>query len=135
MRILMSVVVCGLLLSLTACGKKDATSSTGGGGGGGGDKPKELIIGVWEIQDKDAKGTMEFKKDGTLVQVVEIAGMKLTANGTYKFVEEDVIETEIKPPVEGAPSQKEKVKVTKVTKDELVTKDSKGKEDKFKRAK
>lgn len=97
-------------------------------------KPKDLIVGVWEIVSKDPKekGTMEFRADGSFTIAPEIDGKTITMNGKYKFTAEDVIEVEVVP-TDSVPPLKQKLKLTKITRDELVTKDEKNMEDKFKK--
>jgi len=114
----------GLLLALTV----------GLSGCGGGGKPKDLIIGKWEVDAKDIpkelagmKPTIEFKTDGTTVMT---AG-PMTMGGKYKFVSEDDVEVEMS---FAGITKKEKNKV-KVTADELTTTDEKGKVEKYKKVK
>jgi uncharacterized protein (TIGR03066 family) len=133
MRNLMCVVVASALLALTACsGKKaDSTGSTGGTGdkpAASKDKPKDLIVGVWEIVSDKDKGTQEFKADGTFIMTPEIEGKPVEMKGKYKFVEDEVVELEFTPPGADKPlTVKNKVKVSK---DELSMKDESGKEPK-----
>lgn len=98
-------------------------------------KAKDLIVGKWEIASGDPKqkGTIEFQQGGNLI-ITATAPVELTIKGKYKFLDEDTMEVELTPPVEGADKVTQKVKV-KVTKDELITIDEKKKEDKFKRVK
>jgi uncharacterized protein (TIGR03066 family) len=90
-------------------------------------KPQDLIIGKWSSTDPKDPGILEFTKDGKLL----ISAGQIKIEGTYKFNSDTEMEVAL---TFGGETKKEKLKV-KVTKDELTTTDSGGKEDKFKRAK
>ena len=98
-------------------------------------KPKDLIVGKWEIIEDKQSGTIEFKADGTMMIVVKLDGNEIPLKGTYKFTAEDALVVEFTPPIEGADKLTQKLKIAKIDKNELITKDEKGKEDKFKRVK
>lgn len=123
MRTLKNLLICGLLLTLSACGSKKEEGGPGGSEPGKpgepAGKPQELIVGKW-VGDYD----IEYLKDGTIV--LSAAGIE-TGKGKYTFVKDDVIEVQF-----GADAAKQK-KTLHVTKDELVTKDETGKEEKFQR--
>ena len=106
------------------------------------DKAKDLIVGKWEPTElpKGVKVTIEFTKEGKIAITGSAEGKEFKGAGTYKFTDDDTMETEIE-----FMGQKEssKTKIVKITKDEMVTKDEpkKGKEkaeikeEKFKRVK
>ena len=96
------------------------------------DKPKDVIVGKWEpVDDKSDSATIEFLKDGRLKITAILGTMKLSYDGTYKFVDDNNIETE--PTFQGK-TTKDKLKV-EVTKDTLTTTDSTGRADKLRRVK
>jgi len=100
------------------------------------DKPKDLIVGKWEPvkAPEGVKMVIEFTKDGKIKFTAGKPGEKeFNAGGTYKFTDDNNIEAKLT--VNGKESTK-KIKVVKVTKDELVTHDEGDKDDeKFKRVK
>jgi uncharacterized protein (TIGR03066 family) len=96
------------------------------------DKASDLIVGKWEPKDTKQKGTVEFTKDNKVLLKIEGPDMKIIeVTGTYKFTGDDKVEVELNFMGE---KMKEELKVT-VTKDELVTVDSKDKKETFKRVK
>ena len=96
------------------------------------DKAKDLIVGKWEINKENQKGTIEFGKDNTLKARIKADDNDINITGTYKFLDDDTIEVEMT--IMGG-SRKHKLKVT-VTKDELKTEDpDNGKKDTLKRVK
>jgi uncharacterized protein (TIGR03066 family) len=118
-------LVTALRFLLTLCAVCVVTASLSAG-----DKPKDLIVGKWEPAEKNAMTpTIEFTKDNKLK--ISVPQANLTVEGTYKFVDDNNVEVEIS---FMGQTQKEKLKV-EVTKDSLTTTDSKGKNDKFTRAK
>lgn len=144
MRQLACVVLSGLLLVLVGCGKKDETKPGTGGGPepskkqeAAKDKPQDLIVGVWEIvtDDPKKKSTVEFKPGDDVVLAMEGLEMK----GKYKFVEDEVIEVKMKPPVPPDAKEESHKSKVKVTKDDLSITDldgpDKDKETKFKKKK
>jgi hypothetical protein len=101
--------------------------------GCGGSKPKDLIVGKWNLVEsadmpKDIvakmQGTMEFKSDGELVMNV----MGMSKSGKYKFVSDDTMEAEL-----GGKAKKLKVDIK--GEDLTTTEDGTNKVDKFKKAK
>ena len=99
------------------------------------DKPKDLIVGKWEPEkvEKGAKAVIEFTKDGKVMIVASANGKDFKVDGTYKFTDDKTMEVTI---VFMDKKDTKKVKVIKVTKDELVTQDEgKKEEEKFKKAK
>jgi uncharacterized protein (TIGR03066 family) len=87
-------------------------------------KPKDLIVGKWEVTEGKNKGViLEYKADG---KVTVTQGDKTTPTGTYKFVADDVLEFQGEIMGEKAPPIQYRVKVTK---DELVTTDEKTKKE------
>ena len=99
------------------------------------DKPKDLIVGKWEPSKtpEGLKLVIEFTKDGKINIMGKAGDKEFKANGTYKFTDDNTMQTEIA--FEGKKDTK-KVKIIKVSKDELVTKDEGDKdEEKFKRVK
>ena len=100
------------------------------------DKPKELIVGKWEPvkAPEGVKMVIEFTKDGKIKITAGKPGEKeFNIAGTYKFTDDNNMETKMS--FMGKEDTK-KVKVVKVSKDELVTHDEGDKDDeKFKRVK
>lgn len=93
---------------------------------------KEKIVGVWEPTKGDSlpKGaTIEFTKDGKLKIAIKVEGKTITADGTYT-VDGDKLTTVLK---DEGKEKKETVKIKKLTDKELVTEDSKGMVDEFKK--
>ncbi len=72
MRVLQAVVLTCLIGVLTALVSMSVQAD---------DKPKDAIVGVWEVQTDQGKVTVEFKKDGTVV--ITSAGSKIT--GKYRI--------------------------------------------------
>jgi uncharacterized protein (TIGR03066 family) len=99
------------------------------------DKPanKAKLVGVWEPQGKDVPPgtTLEFTKDGKLISRFEAQGKKRTVDGTYK-VNGDALTVAFRM---GDQERTEKLKIKTLTDQELVTVDSSGKADTFKRKK
>lgn len=91
------------------------------------------LVGKW--QPADAKGgvdvTIEFTDKGKVILALDIGGKTDKIEGTYK-VDGDKLEMVIS--LNGK-EQKETVTLTKLTDEEMIGKDSKGKEEKFKRVK
>jgi uncharacterized protein (TIGR03066 family) len=99
------------------------------------DKPKDLIVGKWEPGkvEKDVKAVIEFTKDGKVKIIANAGGQEFKLDGTYKFTDDKNMEVTVE--FMGKKDTK-KVKVIKVTKDELVTQDEgKDEEEKFKKVK
>ena len=90
------------------------------------------LIGKWEpVEKKDAGLVVEFADKGKLTVSFDLMGKTEKIEGTYKL---DKDKLEIAMTFMGE-EKKETLTVTKLTDDELVTKDSKGKEEKLKRMK
>jgi uncharacterized protein (TIGR03066 family) len=90
------------------------------------------LIGKWEpAEAKGAKVVIEFADKGKLTVTIEAAGETQKIEGTYKL---DGDKLELAMTFMGE-EKKETVTVTKLTDEEMVGKDSKGKEEKFKRLK
>jgi uncharacterized protein (TIGR03066 family) len=111
----LSVMTVGLFLGLPAAAQ-DA---------------KTLIVGKWEgtqkVKGNDVKIEAEFKDDGTMVFTVR----DIKVNGTYKLIDDKVIETE-----QTFEKQTRKLKQEyKVSQDTLDLKDPEGNVFTFKRAK
>ena len=90
------------------------------------------LVGKWSAEDEDAGTSMvvEFTKDGQLkVTAKEKKGKDVQLNGTYT-VDGDKVAVTFKA---GDKEFKETLTIVKLTDDELVTKDSKGKKDTFER--
>lgn len=85
-------LVCALAVLLTSCGSK----------------PQDLIVGKWETEQEGMKMSFEFAKDGKMKMSI----MGITADGKYKWVDNENIETEISTPA-GVETEKVKVEVTK----------------------
>jgi uncharacterized protein (TIGR03066 family) len=104
------------------------------------DKAKDLIVGKWQ-PTKPPEGvqvTFEFTKDGKfrIDGRAKLEGKKeqdIKREGAYKFLDDDTIELTLE---QAGKSETTKVKIIKISKDELVTRDEgKQEENTFKRAK
>lgn len=84
-------------------------------------EPRYLIVGKWESTDPKAKGTHEYKSDGTLIVVQEVRGRKVEMIGSYEFIEDEVMVVEVDPGG-GLPKMNQRIRV-KITDDELTTTD------------
>lgn len=95
----------------------------------------KLLLGKWEPEkkpDNADKVVVEYKEGGKLSVEVEAQGMKLNFEGTYKV---DGNKLEVKIDFNGN-EQIQNRKITKLTKDELVTNDDEKKEErKYKKVK
>src|SRR5262245_25861690 len=99
----------------------------------GADKAKELIIGKWEPVSGAGKGFVaEFTKDGKVVITGKKDDKDVKFEGSYKFLSDDDMELTLDAMGE---TIMEKLKITKIDKDEMITVDSMQKEEKFKRLK
>jgi uncharacterized protein (TIGR03066 family) len=118
------VLGCGLLLALALAGTATAQDR---------DKSdaRKLLVGKWlssqKAGDKDLKVMVEFTDKGK----VSVTVRDFKVDGTYKFLDDKTIETEL---VFEGESRKIKNEVT-VTADTLELKDPKGMVSKFERAK
>jgi len=120
---------CVLLFGLSAVSAQEKKAPPEGTNN---NKASELIVGKWEPKEGKQKGTVEFTKDNkVLLKIEDPAGKVIEVNGTYTFKGDDKIEVELTFMGE---KMKEELKVT-VTKDELVTVDSKDKKETFKKVK
>ncbi len=100
------------------------------------DKPQDLLVGKWKGKEKMDDGTsadlvLEFTKDGKMKHITEPPkpSPPVTLEGTFKFLDDTSIETEIRI---GNASLKEKQKIV-VTKEKLTETDEKGKTTEFTR--
>jgi uncharacterized protein (TIGR03066 family) len=90
------------------------------------------LVGKWESSDlPGALMVLEFTNAGKMSLVVEKGGKSKKVEGTYKL-ESDKLEMALT--MDGKET-KETITITKLTDDEFVGKDSKGKEEKLKRVK
>ncbi|MFO0815905.1 MAG: TIGR03066 family protein [Gemmatales bacterium] len=94
----------------------------------------KLLVGKWEPETapNGAKIVMEFTKDNKLMVNAEFGGQKISMDGSYKL-DGDKLEVKIKEP--GGQEKSTTLKVTKLTADEMVTKEGEQKEEKLKRVK
>ena len=95
------------------------------------DEVKAKLVGVWQPSKDDKAPSVEFTKDGKLKIVIDMDGKKVTIDGTYE-VDGENVKVVMKDP-EGK-EHKDTLKITKLTDKELVTEDSKGMKDEFKKA-
>lgn len=97
----------------------------------------KMIIGVWEITKSDdgtpVGTTIEFTRDGKLKITTKVGDAPLNLEGTYK-VDGDKLTVTVKSPDEGK-EMSDTVTITKLTEKVLITKDTKGKSDEFKKKK
>lgn len=89
------------------------------------------LIGKWEPADGKAPIVIEFTDKGKMSLSIDIGGKSEKIEGTYKL---DGNKLEMVMSF-GGKEQKETVTITKLTDDEMVGKDSKDKEEKFKKVK
>jgi len=91
------------------------------------------LIGKWEPEkaEKGAKMVLEFAEKGKLTLHVTFMDKTEKVDGTYKL-DGNKLEVELS---FGGKSEKETLTITKLTDTEMVTKDSKGKEDTMKKIK
>lgn len=106
------------------------------------EKPKtteQKLIGKWKLEKTEsdlpegAKATVEIKKGGDMVILIEIGDMKIKMEGTWKLDGDKKIVTIIKLP--DGKEKKETSTIDKLTDDELVMIDEKDKKDELKRIK
>ena len=88
---------------------------------------REQILGKWESQDKDDKGSLEFRPDGTMTLAMEGGP---PANGTYRILDGETLEVRISL---GDQVVTQKLRI-KASKDNLVTTDESNKVDRFRRS-
>jgi uncharacterized protein (TIGR03066 family) len=89
------------------------------------------LIGKWQPAEKKENVTIEFTKDGKLFVTADVAGKAEKLEGTYKL-DGNKLTVGLKV---GGSDQTETMTVTKLTDDELVTEDSKGKKETLKKVK
>lgn len=90
------------------------------------------LVGKWQSATKNnAKIVLEFTKDGKLHVAVDAKGKDLKFDGTYKL-EADKLSIKVN---FGGKEAERSMKVKKLTDDELVTEDEKGKSETLKRVK
>jgi uncharacterized protein (TIGR03066 family) len=96
------------------------------------DASKEKLVGVWEAAKGDLpKGsTVEFTKDGKIKIEVKAEGKSHSEEGAYEL-DGNTIKTTHKG--KDGKEVKESLKIKKLTDEQLVTEDEKGKVDEFKR--
>lgn len=129
MRVLHLAVAASLVIALASVASLHAD-----------DKAKDLIVGKWEPSKvpEGVKIVVEFTKDGKLKITgnAKIEGKKdqdISGSGSYKFLDDDTMETVVE--IFGK-KETSKVKIVKISKDELVTRDDgKKEEESFKRVK
>lgn len=135
MRIVSLALVGGLAFLLASC-------SSGGGSKSSGAKEdakppavsapsrvRELIVGKWELIESPNKNTIEFMPDGVykLVEISEQGVRGAALEGKYQFKDDETVVIDL-----GVVPYEQKVKVNG---DELVTTETKGKVDKYRRLK
>jgi len=100
------------------------------------DKAKDLIVGKWEPekQPQGAKVVIEFTKDGKVLMTGSGPDKKeFKMEGKYRLPDDKTMEVTFE---QNGKSKTDKTTIVKITKDELVTKDDKAKEEQtFKRVK
>ncbi len=89
------------------------------------------LVGKWEPIDAKIPVTVEFTDKGKLILSVEFGGKSDKVEGDYKLTDDKL---ELVLWAEGK-EQKETLTLSKLTDEELVAKDSKGKEETLKRQK
>ncbi|WP_439630442.1 TIGR03066 family protein [Gemmata sp.] len=89
------------------------------------------LIGKWSPTDEKAPVVVEFTDKGKMSLTIEVGGKSEKIEGTYKL-DGDKLEMVM---AFGGKEMKETVTISKLTDEEMVGKDSKGKEEKFKKLK
>jgi uncharacterized protein (TIGR03066 family) len=95
----------------------------------------KLLIGKWEPDGGDTKGAkivLEFTDKGEMLVNAEFGGQKMDLKGSYKL-DGDKLEIKLKNPT--GTEKATSLKVVKLTKEELITKEGDQKEEKMKRVK
>jgi uncharacterized protein (TIGR03066 family) len=96
---------------------------------------KDKIVGSWVITKKDADTpeglTIEFTKDSKLVVTIKMGDQAFSLNGSYTL-EGEKLNVKLK---FGEEEKDEKLTIKELTDDKLVTTDSKGKTEEFKKSK
>jgi uncharacterized protein (TIGR03066 family) len=92
------------------------------------------LLGKWELADGPPGGKVFFEmtKDGKIITTIEVGGKTEKMEGTYKL---DGNKLTLVQKLPGGKEDKETMTITKLTDDELETKDEKGKTDKLKKVK
>ncbi len=91
------------------------------------------LPGKWELaESKKGSVSLEFVKDNKITVVVGEAGKETKLEGTYRTYDENKMEVTLRFMTEDL---KEQLVVKKLTADELITEDSKGKVETFKKKK
>ncbi len=121
MRVLLGCAAV-LILSCTATSMQDKKDET---------IDAKKLVGKWQPNDKKTPLTIEFAADGKLTMTIGEAGKDIKMEGTYKL-DGRKLDVQLKFMGEDI---KEKLTIKKLTDDELVTEDSKGKEEKLNRKK
>lgn len=97
---------------------------------------QKKILGVWEITKSDdgtpLMTTIEFTKDGKVKVITPVGDQKVNIDGTYKMEGNKVTITLQTP---DGKETTDTLTITKLTTKELITKDSKGQSDEFKKKK
>jgi uncharacterized protein (TIGR03066 family) len=87
------------------------------------------LVGKWQPAEEKVPIVIEFTDKGKLTLTIDLAGKSEKIEGTYKL-DGDKLEMVMS---FGGKEQKESVTITKLTDEEMVGKNSQGKEEKFKR--
>jgi uncharacterized protein (TIGR03066 family) len=120
-----AILGCGLAVALAVAAGAPAQDTKGEKIDG------KKLIGKWQPAGQKEKVTIEFTKDGKLYLTAEIAGKPEKLEGTYKL-DGNKLTVGVKG---GDKDQNETMTVTRLTDDELVTEDSKGKKETLKKVK
>jgi hypothetical protein len=80
------------------------------------DKPQELILGKWKLDDPKTQSVIEFLKDGKL----KVSAQDLTLDGSYRFIDDKTMEMKV---VLGGKEETGRFKFT-LTKDEFTTEET-----------
>lgn len=89
------------------------------------------LLGKWAVGDEKSQITVEFADKGKVTLSADLGGRTEKIDGTYKL---DGNKLELALSLAGK-EQKDTVTITKLTDDEMVGVDTKGKEEKFKKIK
>jgi uncharacterized protein (TIGR03066 family) len=131
MRSVCPALLVGLLTCVPACNSSSSTSDKSGDNKEKqtSAKPQDLIVGTWDSTDEEAKRTMEFGKDGSLV--IKQEGQP-EMKGTYKLSGDDAVVLEFTRP---RGEQAKEPLTVKVSSDKLIPTDRDMKAHQFRRHK
>ena len=92
-----------------------------------------MIVGKWQpTNEKAQEYVLEFTRDGAFKVADKQGNKELTFQGKYKFVDDNTIETVVD---YSGQTKTVKIKIVKISRDEMTTIDDSKREETFKRLK